>query len=179
MNDDLKLKYDKDRWGDRKYLLFLPQFKFVYLKRKCEKYRAKNILLFSIYRVIYEHYKIKYNMDIPAKVEIGGGFKIRHIGGITINPFTKIGENIDILPGVLIGAEDRGRRKGTPTIGNNVFIGANAVIVGKIQIGDDVLIAPNTFINFDVPDHSLVLGNPGKIISKQEATKGYLYGENE
>lgn len=76
--------------------------------------------------------------------------------------------------GVTIGAENRGKRKGTPVIGNNVWIGINATIVGKITIGNDVLIAPNTLVNFDVPDHSIVVGCPGIIKSVPNATEGYI-----
>ena len=53
-------------------------------------------------------------------------------------------------------------------------IGSNAVIVGNVRIGNDVLIAPLSYVNFDVPDHSIVIGNPAKIISKEEATKEYI-----
>lgn len=74
----------------------------------------------------------------------------------------------------MIGQENRGKRKGTPIIGNEVWIGANAVIVGNIKIGNDVLIAPLSYVNFDVPDHSIVVGNPAKIISKEFATKDYI-----
>ena len=63
---------------------------------------------------------------------------------------------------------------GVPKIGNEVWIGPNAVIVGKVTIGDDVLIAANAYINFDVPDHSIVIGNPGKIIARESATEGYI-----
>ena len=66
----------------------------------------------------------------------------------------------------VVGVENRGKRKGIVKIGNNVWIGINSVIVGKIKVGNDVLIAPNCYINFDVPDHSIVIGNPGKIIRK-------------
>ena len=59
-------------------------------------------------------------------------------------------------------------------IGNDVWIGANAVVVGKINIGTDVLIAPNSFVNFDVPPHSVVVGNPAKIIHKENATEYYI-----
>ena len=61
-----------------------------------------------------------------------------------------------------------------PTIKDNVWIGTNAVIVGNITIGEDVLIAPLTYVNFDVPDHSIVIGNPGKIISRENATEDYI-----
>lgn len=61
-----------------------------------------------------------------------------------------------------------------PVIGNNVYLGINSTIVGNISIGNDVLIAPNTFINFDVPDQSVVLGNPGMVHPRNEATVGYV-----
>ena len=78
------------------------------------------------------------------------------------------------MQGVTIGYERRGERQGNPTIGNKVWIGSNAIIVGKIFIGNNVLIAPGSFVNFDVPDDSIVLGNPGKIIPKKNATEGYV-----
>ena len=53
-------------------------------------------------------------------------------------------------------------------------MGTNSVIVGRITIGNNVLIAPNTFVNFDVPNNSIVIGNPAKIISKEKATEGYI-----
>ena len=55
-----------------------------------------------------------------------------------------------------------------------MWIGAGAVVVGKIMIGDDVLIAPNSFVNCDVPSHSIVLGNPCKIVYRENATEGYI-----
>ena len=75
---------------------------------------------------------------------------------------------------MLIGYEPRGIRKGTPTIKNNVWIGSNAAIVGNIEIGNNVLIAPNAFVNFNVPDNSIVIGNPAKIIKKENAVKDYI-----
>lgn len=55
-----------------------------------------------------------------------------------------------------------------------MWIGTNAVIVGNITIGSDVLIAPLAYVNFDVPDHSIVIGNPARIISRDNATAGYI-----
>ena len=71
----------------------------------------------------------------------------------------------------------RGKRQGAPTIGNKVWIGPNATIVGKINVGNDVLIGANSYVNFDVPDHSIVLGNPGRIIRKENATQDYIIYE--
>lgn len=74
----------------------------------------------------------------------------------------------------MIGQQNRGRLKGAPIIGNKVWIGINAAIVGKITIGDDVLIAPNSFVNCDIPSHSIVFGNPCIIKHKDNATKEYI-----
>lgn len=76
--------------------------------------------------------------------------------------------------GVTIGKTNRGNRQGVPIIGNDVWIGTNAVLVGKIKIGNDVLIAPNSYVNIDIPDHSIVIGNPCKIINQMNATEGYI-----
>ena len=68
-----------------------------------------------------------------------------------------------------------GNRAGCPRIGNRVIIGLNSTVVGKVCIGDNVMIAPNTFVNFDVPNNSLVIGSPGKIHHKDNPCDGYGY----
>ena len=65
-----------------------------------------------------------------------------------------------------------GGRQGAPVIGNEVWIGINAAIVGKITIRDDVLIAPNSYVNCGVPSHSIVFGNPCIIKHREDATEG-------
>ena len=107
-------------------------------------------------------------------MQIGKGLFIAHPYGITINDKVVIGQNCNIHKGVTIGQENRGIRKGTPTMGNNVWIGMNSTVVGSIHIGNDVLIAPNTYLNSDVPDHSIVIGSPAKIISRNNATDSYI-----
>ena len=91
-----------------------------------------------------------------------------------MNPKVSIGRNCNVYNGVTIGKEKRDLREGNPVIGDQVWIGANAVIVGKIKVGNDVMIAPGAFVNFDVPDHSIVLGNPARIIHKENTTEGYI-----
>lgn len=152
----------------------IPQYKIVYYKRKCEKYREKNKVFFGIYSILYQKLKLKYTTDIPAKTQIGYGFVVEHLGGIAINPKTIIGNNVNIYNGVTIGVEKRGTRKGTPVIGSEVWIGANAVIVGNVHIGNNVLVAPNSFVNFSVPNDSIVVGNPAKIIHNEEACECYI-----
>jgi serine O-acetyltransferase len=75
---------------------------------------------------------------------------------------------------VNIGQANRGRKAGCPKIGNKVFIGTGAVVVGKIIIGDNVMIAPNALVNFDVPDNSIVIGNPAVVKQQTNATEDYV-----
>ena len=113
-------------------------------------------------------------IEIHGKCKIGPGLYLGHAYCITINPKAVIGANCNIHKGVTIGQENRGKRKGVPTIGDCVWIGINSTIVGNVKIGDDVMIAPNTFVNCDVPSHSVVYGNPCIIKHRDNATEGYI-----
>jgi serine O-acetyltransferase len=110
----------------------------------------------------------------PQKTQIGEGFYLGHWGTVVINPKVKIGKNCNIMQGVTIAQANRGKHEGVPEIGNEVWIGTNAVIVGKVKVGNNVLIAPNVYLNTDVPDNSVVVGNPAQIISKLNATEDYI-----
>ena len=105
---------------------------------------------------------------------MGGGLYLGHAYNITINSNAKIGRNCNIHKGVVIGQANRGSRKGYPTIGDRVWIGINSAIVGNVNIGDDVMIAPNSFVNIDIPSHSVVFGNPCVIKHRDRATEGYV-----
>ena len=148
------------------------ELKYIALFRKANTCRFMPLKIFLMLKL--KHLSNKTKIQIPARTSIGEGFYIGHLGRIIINPDAKLGKNINIATGVTIGSENRGKRKGAPTIGNDCWIGTNAVIVGNIKIGSDVLIAPLTFVNFDVPDHSIVIGNPGRIIPKENATEDYI-----
>lgn len=131
-------------------------------------------LIHLFYKVLFYVLKRRNHIEIPSKTKIGYGLFIQHPYCITINAKAIIGNNCNIHKGVTIGEVPYGKRKGVPRIGNNVWIGINSSIVGGITIGDDVLIAPNTFINIDIPSHSVVFGNPCIVKSKTNATIGYI-----
>lgn len=121
---------------------------------------------------VYRKYKIyrysrKYGIEFAPDVQIGKGLYLGHPYNITVGGGVKIGNNVNLSKGCTLGMENRGNRRGVPVIGNHVVIGINATVVGRITIGDDVFIAPNSFVNFDVPDHSVVVGNPGVIHRKR------------
>jgi len=121
-----------------------------------------------------KRYSFKYKFQIPANTDIGERFYIGHYGTIVINPKAKIGRNCNIAHNVTIGQTNRGKLKGYPSIGECVWIGTGSVIVGCIKIGSNVLIAHNSFVNIDIPDFSLVLGNPCRILSKENPCDGYI-----
>ena len=140
--------------------------------RLCQTTDNKLLLLY--YRWRFKRLKEKNHIELYGKCKIGPGLYLGHVYCITINDGAVIGSNCNIHKGVTIGQENRGERKGAPTIGNSVWIGVNATIVGKITIGDDVLIAPNSYVNCDVPSHSVVYGNPCIIKHRDGATDGYV-----
>lgn len=135
---------------------------------------TNNIVLRFLSKSMIVLYRNIYGLEISYTTKIGKGLYIGHPYGITINPESIIGENCNIHKGVVIGKENRGKRKGAPTIGNNVWIGINSAIVGRITIGDNVLIAPCTYINCDIPNNSIVFGNPCIIKHNDKATEGYI-----
>lgn len=153
--------------------VFRPiDLKYIILFRKCQNTRIKTLKYY--YKFKLRKLERKTLIQIPYNTKIGEGLYIGHFGRIIINPKSILGKNINIATGVTIGQENRGERKETPQIGNDVWIGSNAVIVGNVKIGNDVLIAPLTYVNFDVPNHSIVVGNPGKIIHRDNATENYI-----
>lgn len=145
-------------------------FRYLFFRRLRDHYGTGSIIGF-ICRVFLRRYTYKFGFQIGGI--IGPGFYIGHFGTIVVSVHAKIGSNCNIAHNVTIGAA-RGKRSGAPTIGNEVWIGTGSVLVGKINIGDDVMIAPNSFVNMDVPSHSVVIGNPAKIISRENATHNYI-----
>ncbi|WP_276965395.1 serine acetyltransferase [Chryseobacterium sp.] len=150
-----------------------PNLHFVYILRISQKYQKKSILN-TFWRVVLRHYQIKYGFQIYPETQIGEGFYLGHFGSLVINPKTVIGKNCNIAHGVTIGKKKKKKNEGYPVIGDEVWIGTNAVIVGGITIGNNVLIVPNSYVNFDVPSDSVVIGNPAKIIHTPDATKDYI-----
>ena len=161
------LKQDYQRYINHKDM---PKFQLY-----CRKVQtSSNVLSRFLWRLCFRVAKEINHIDMSYLTPIGGGLYIGHPYCITINHNAIIGRNVNIHKGVTIGRENRGTREGVPIIGNNVWVGVNSTIVGKIKIGDDVLIAPNSYVNCDVPSHSVVLGNPCIIKHKENATVGYI-----
>jgi serine O-acetyltransferase len=152
----------------------IPGFRYTFFMRKVASHKV-NTVRGIIYRVFFKRYGLKYGFQIPAKTKIGKGFCIFHFGNIVVNPDVVIGKNCTINSSAVIGETNRGIKKGSPLLGDQVYLGSGSVVVGKITIGNNVLIAPNAYVNFDVPSNNIVIGNPGKIIPNENATEGYIF----
>ena len=114
-----------------------------------------------------KHVEHKYGIQISRHAKIGKGFYIGHYGTIVVSGKAVIGENVNISHGVTIGASNRGVNKGVPTIGNFVYIGPGAKIFGNIKIGNNVAIGANAVVTKDVPDNACVGGIPANIINME------------
>lgn len=115
----------------------------------------------------------QFGIQISDETIIGKGFYISHFGTIVVSAYAVIGNNVNISQGVTIGYANRGPRKGAAVIGNEVYIGPGAKIVGKVQIGNNVAIGANAVVTHDIPDNAVVGGVPAKIISYGGA-EGYI-----
>lgn len=117
--------------------------------------------------------EITTGISIPYSVSIGHSFYIGHFGGIIINAKSVIGNNCNISQGVTIGVSGRENSRGVPVIGDNIYIGANAVIAGKISIGNDCVIAANSLVVNTFEAGVTLVGVPAKIVN-HNSSKGYI-----
>ena len=118
----------------------------------------RHIAMFLLRRKMY-----RYGIEIYPMTQIKPGFYIGHFSGVIISPYVKIGKNFNISQGVTIG---QGKGGGFPTVGDNVFVGPGAKIFGDIHIGNNVAIGANAVVTKSVPDNAVVVGIPAKIISE-------------
>lgn len=120
-------------------------------------------LLKIIAFLLFKLTEILSGISLPASAQIGKGLYIGHFGPIILHSDAVIGENCSFGPGVVIGTRGLGS-KGSPVLGDNVYVGVGAKILGKIKIGNNVKIGANAVVLTDLPAGSTAVGVPAKII---------------
>jgi len=105
--------------------------------------------------------KIFWGIELPRKARVGPGLYIGHFGGITVSWRAVIGRNCNLSQGVTIGVSGHGERRGTPVIGDDVYIAPGAKLFGPIRVGNNVKIGANAVVHADVPDNAVVALDPG------------------
>lgn len=149
--------------------------KYTFFLRLCAYLRSAHprwatLIPYFLCRRILTHYKYKFNISISHHTPIGRGLYLGHVMNIVVSDYAQIGRNCNISHGVTVGQINRGERKGTPIIGDNVYIGPGAIVIGRIRIGNNVAIGANTVVTKDVPDNAVVVGAPGRVISLNGST---------
>ena len=141
-----------------------PCFKaMLYYKISHYFYKKKHFL---IARYISEKAKRKTGIEIHPGATIGKGLFIDHGTGVVIGETAIIGDNVTMFHGVTLGGTGKEKGKRHPTVGNNVFIGCGAKLLGNITIGDNAKIGANAVILKDVPQSATAVGIPGRILQK-------------
>ena len=118
--------------------------------------------------------EITFGIELPQTAQIGKGLFLPHPYGIVLHPDVKIGEYCTISHEVTIGLAGRGKKQGVPHIGDRVYIAPGAKIFGKIKIGNDVAIGANAVVTKDLPDNAVAVGIPAKVIS-YEGSRDFLH----
>ncbi len=149
-----------------KSYFLIPGFNFMFWLRLGQTWNN------TIIKYIIHHKRIKYGIQISIETKIGKGFYIGHFGGIVVSREAKIGNNCNISQDVTIGLSPRGEKKGAPLIGDNCYIAPGAKIIGNIKIGNNVTIGANAVVTTDLPDNAVAAGIPAKIIS-YNGSEGY------
>ena len=115
--------------------------------------------------------EITTGIMLPASVEAGEGLYIAHFGSIIINGGSVIGRNCKISHEVTVGTKGAGRGLDVPIIGDDVYIGAGAKVLGGIRINNGAIIGANAVVVKNVPEGAIVAGVPAKIIGYNKSDR--------
>lgn len=151
-------------------------FRITFMMRLCRLLRACPLTRYGPYHIVaflHRRSAVRHGVFIDPMTEIGGGLYLPHALNIVVNRRCRIGTNVNLSHGITLGIANRGSKAGTPEVGDRVYIGPGAVIFGAIRIGDEAAIGANSVVTKDVPDRSVVVGIPGKVISN-DGSDGYV-----
>ena len=156
---------------------FIPGFRFTFWLRICQYRMTKRIwgVAYIVSRFMVRHYSFKYGIYIHPQTEIGYGLYIGHCGGIVVNPGCKIGNNVNLSPGILLGQAYKkdGTCFGFPIVGDRVFLANSAKVVGDVHIGNDAVVGINSVVLSDIEDNAVAVGQPA-VVKSHKGSSMYL-----
>lgn len=118
-----------------------------------------------LHRLLYVLVRNFYGIELPVRTRVGRRLRIVHQHGIVIHPHAVIGDDCILRQGVSIGALRAGQGSEPPTLGDRVEVGAGAILIGPIRIGDDVVIGPNAVVMTHVPAGAMVVSPQARIMA--------------
>ncbi len=175
---DFRAVFEKDPAAKSRLLVFLtyPGFHAIVFHRAAHGLKRLGVPVLPEFLACLS--RALTGIEIHPAAVIGPGFFIDHGMGVVIGETTEIGEDCLLYQGVTLGGTGKERGKRHPTLGNNVVVGAGAKVLGPIVIGDYVKIGANSVVLKSVPEHSIVVGIPGRVI-KRKVLKVYQDGLQE
>ncbi|MBL8231624.1 MAG: serine O-acetyltransferase [Bryobacterales bacterium] len=148
--------------------LCYPGFHAILLHRLAHKLYRMGLPLLP--RLISQISRFLTGIEIHPGAKIGRRFFIDHGMGVVIGETAEIGDDVLLYQGVTLGGTGKEKGKRHPTIGNNVVIGTGAKVLGSIRLGDHVKVGAGSVVVHPVPDHSTVVGIPGRVVRSRTAT---------
>ena len=152
-------------------------FRYTVIMRLCAYLRAQKFSRYGLYHLflwIHRRMQVKYAAYIEFSASIGPGLYLGHLCFVVTNTRCVIGENCTLSHGVTIGqTNQRSKTPGVPIIGDRVYLGCGAKILGGIKIGNDAVVAPNAVVVSDVPAGAVVGGIPARVLS-MGGSEGYV-----
>jgi serine O-acetyltransferase len=145
-------------------LLCYPGFHAILLHRLSHWLHGQRVPL--VPRVISQISRAFTGIEIHPGATIGRRFFIDHGMGVVIGETAEVGDDVLLYQGVTLGGTGKEKGKRHPTIGNHVVIGTGAKVLGNIKIGDFVKIGAGSVVVHPVPDHSTVVGIPGRVVRR-------------
>jgi serine O-acetyltransferase len=122
--------------------------------------RRRRVLAVALTAALYRRWSVQGGLEIPFRTEIGPGLRIIHRGGVIIHPDSRLGPGCTLAPGVVLVGMDSGERSGAPVLGARVRVAVGAKVIGQVTLGDDVEVGANAVVTRDVPAGSVVAGVP-------------------
>lgn len=136
-------------------------------------------LLLAVFLPWQKLVEVMAGIYLPYRCHVGKGLYICHFGSIIINTNARIGDNCNLSQGVTLGIKHSGKYQGVPTLGNRVYVGPNAILIGGIEIGDDAAIGAGAIVTKPVPPRGVAVGNPASILSCQGSFEYVSYDHDE
>ncbi len=150
-----------------------PGFHAILLHRLAHKLHTSQLRFPA--RLVSQFSRALTGIEIHPGATIGRRFFIDHGMGVVIGETAEIGDDVLLYQGVTLGGTGKEKGKRHPTIGDHVVIGTGAKVLGNIRVGDHVKIGAGSVVVHPVPDHSTVVGIPGRVVRvRGEATDDVL-----
>ncbi len=159
-----------------RHFFFTPGYKYTVWMRLCGFLKVSGYPLKALYPIvkyILLRCRYKYGIAIPEYTTIGPGLFINRFGGIYVNGDAILGRNVNVTHGVVLGQLNRGAYAGSPVIGDRVFLGSGAKVIGRITLGNECSVGANAVVTKDADEGSVLVGVPAKCIS-HKGSEGYI-----